>query len=192
MIVAVPLKIIHDGEINFIPNLPQYKQDAIMATIIWEGYKAFIKFSNKFNSDEYVFNIFPSSAGENIYYNAAFGKNTTKNIIDLFVVGKPAFDFTWLSGDSLRDFILNELDEIYSNQATPSYIKHITQDYDNEPFIKAGYMTDNADKETVKYFGESVANKIYFASGSFTDREDWVSVHTAAESAKFAVDEIGS
>tara|TARA_R110001632_G_scaffold10505_8_gene38836 strand:- start:462 stop:1565 length:1104 start_codon:yes stop_codon:yes gene_type:complete len=190
VIVSVPLKILQDGDVNFVPSLPQDKQDAINNSIIWEGFKAFFEFSNKFYNDEHVFNILPASDGEKIYYNAAFGQNSTKNIIGLFVVGKPAIDYTSLSGDNLRDFILSELNGIYSNQATPSYVKHITQDWDNEPFIKAGYLTDNADWRTVRKLGESVANKIYFAGGAYTDGEDWVSVHTAAQSAKSVIDEI--
>jgi hypothetical protein len=43
------------------------------------------------------------------------------------VVGKPALDFISRLGDDLRDFILSELDGIYSNQVTKSYIKNITQ-----------------------------------------------------------------
>ncbi|WP_052158202.1 flavin monoamine oxidase family protein [Lacinutrix jangbogonensis] len=190
VIVSVPLKILQDGDISFTPNLPQDKLNAISGTTIWEGFKAFFEFSEKFYDDNYEFGITPSTAGEKIYYNAAFGQNTTKHILGLFVVGTPALDFTSLSGDALRDFILNELNGIYSNQATPNYIKHITQDWDNEPFIKGGYMTDNADWRTVKTLGESVANKIYFAGGAYTDGEDWVSVHAAAQSAKSVVDVI--
>lgn len=192
VIVSVPLKILQDGDVSFIPSLPQGKQEAINDTVIWEGFKAFFEFSDNFYKDEHVFNILPASSGEKIYYNAAFGQNTSKNIVGLFVVGTPALSFTALSGDNLRDYILSELDEIYSDQATPSYIKHITQDWDNEPFIKSGYMTDNADWKTVKKLGESVANKIYFAGGAYTDGEDWVSVHTAAQSAKTAVKEIAN
>jgi monoamine oxidase len=192
VIVSVPLKILQDGDISFLPVLPQDKQDAINDTSIWEGFKAFFEFSNKFYKDEHVFNVVPSTDGEKIYYDAALGQNTSKNILGLFVVGKPALDFTSRSGDALRDFMLSELDTIYANQATPNYLKHITQDWDNEPFIKAGYMTDNADWRTVKTLGESVANKIYFAGGAYTDGDDWVSVHTAAQSAKKTIDEIGS
>ncbi len=192
VIVSVPLKILQDGDITFIPGLSQDKQEAINDSTIWEGFKAFFEFSNKFYNDEYVFNILPASDGEKIYYNAAYGQNTTKNIIGLFVVGKPALDFTSLSGDNLKDFILSELDGIYSNQATPSYIKHITQDWDNEPFIKAGYMTDNADWRTVRELGKPVADKIHFAGGAYTAGEDWVSVHTAAQSAKKALAEISN
>ncbi len=190
VIVSVPLKILQDGDISFLPNLPKDKMNAINSTTIWEGFKAFIKFSEKFYDDNYEFNISPSSDGEKIYYNAAYGQNTTQNILGLFVVGKPALDFTSLSGDELRDFILNELNGIYSNQATPNYINHITQNWDKEPFIKGGYMTDNADEEIVRKLGESVADKIYFAGGAYTNGDDWVSVHAAALSAKKSIQEI--
>ena len=190
VIVSVPLKILQDGDISFLPSLPQDKLNAINSSTIWEGFKAFFEFSENFYDDEHEFEITPSTDGEKIYYNAAFGQSTNKNIVGLFVVGKPALDFTSLSDDALRDFILNELDGIYANQATPNYVKHITQNWDNEPFIKAGYLTDNADWRMVKKLGESVANKLYFAGGAYTDGEDWVSVHTAAQSAKVAVEEI--
>ena len=85
---------------------------------------------------------------------------------------------------------MNELNGIYSDQATPNYINHITQDWSKEPFIKAGYMTNNADEGTVRKLGESVANKIYFAGGAYTNGDDWVSVHTAAQSAKQTIQEI--
>jgi monoamine oxidase len=190
VIVSVPLKILQDGDINFLPSLPQDKLNAINNTTIWAGFKAFFEFSNQFYDEEYEITITPSTNGEKIYYNAAFGQNTTKNILGLFVVGQPALDYTALSGDALKDYILNELNGIYANQATPSYIKHTVQNWNNEPFIKAGYMTDHADSQTVQKLSESVVNKIYFAGGAYTDGEDWVSVHTAAQSAKVAVDSI--
>ena len=190
VIVSVPLKILQDGDLNFLPNLPQDKLDAISDTTIWEGFKAFFEFSEKFYDDNYEFDISPASDGEKIYYNAAHGQNTSRNILGLFVVGKPALNFNTLSGDELKDFILAELDGIYSNQATSNYIKHITQNWDKEPFIKAGYMTDNADWRTVRKLGESVDDKIYFAGGEYTNGEDWVSVHAAAQSAKSVIEKI--
>ncbi|WP_024772422.1 FAD-dependent oxidoreductase [Aquimarina macrocephali] len=192
VIVSVPTKILQDGDISFIPTLPQDKQDAINGTTIWEGFKAFIEFSQNFYNNEFEFEITPSSDGKKIYYNAAFGQNTSKNILGLFAVGKPAIDYISLSDNQLKDFILNELDGIYSNQATPNYVKHISQNWNDEPFIKAGYMTDLADWRTVKKLRETVADKIYFAGGAYTDGEDWVSVHTAAQSAKNTIEEIGN
>ncbi|MFT4663031.1 MAG: monoamine oxidase [Flavobacteriales bacterium] len=190
VIVSVPLKILQDGDVTFKPSLPKEKQEAIDDTLIWEGFKAFFEFSEKFYDDDYEFKIRPSTDGEKIYYNAAYGQNSTKNILGLFVVGKPALDFTARSGQELRDFILKDLDAIYAKQATPNYLKHIVQNWNHEPFIKAGYMTDNADGQMVKKLGKSVANKIFFAGGAYTNGNDWVSVHAAAQSAKRSVEEI--
>ena len=189
VIVSVPLKILQDGDITFTPNLPQDKLEAINDTVIWQGFKAFFEFSTKLYGDnEFVFPITPASDGQKIYYNAALGQNTDKHILGLFVVGKPALDYMSLSDEDLKNFILNELDSISNNQATPNYIKHITQNWNNEPFIKSGYMTDYADWQTVRELGRPVGNKVYFAGGAYTDGNDWVSVHAAAKSAKDAVD----
>ena len=190
VIVSVPLKILKDGDIDFLPSLPEDKLDAINETVIWEGFKAFFEFSEKFYDDNYGFEISPSSDGQKIYYNAALGQNTTQNIVGLFTVGKPALEFAALSDNELKEFVLSELDEIYSNQATPSYIKHISQNWNEEPYVKAGYMTDDADSNTVEKLGKSIKDKIYFAGGAYTDGGDWVSVHAAAQSAKVAVGEL--
>ncbi|MCB9075953.1 MAG: FAD-dependent oxidoreductase [Chitinophagales bacterium] len=193
VVVSIPLQILKDGDISFTPSLPQSKLDAINETVVWEGFKAFFEFNTNFYGDNgYVFPITPQSSGQKIYYNAAFGQNTTKNILGLFVVGTPAQDFIARSGDDLKNFILSELDSIYANQATPNYIQHITQNWNNEPFIKGGYLTDYEDWRKVRELGNSVADKLYFAGGEYTDGEDWVSVHTAAQSAKRVIEEINN
>lgn len=193
VVVATPLQILKDKDIVFTPELPKSKHSAINEALIWEGFKAFFEFKSKFYGDEeHEFQITPASSGQKIYYDAAFGQKTSKHILGLFVVGSPAKDFISRSGDDLKNFILSELDGIYENQATPNYIKHITQNWNDEPFIRGGYLSDHADWKKVRELGNSVANQLYFAGGEFTDGEDWVSVHTAARSAKRAIEEINA
>ncbi len=193
VVVSTPLQVLKDGDISFIPSLPQSKIDAFNNSVIWEGFKAFFEFNTNFyGSNEYVFQVNPASDGQKIYYDATKGQNTNKNILGLFVVGKPAQDYISLSGNALKNLILNELDGIYSNQATPNYIKHITQNWNNEPYIKGGYLTDYADWRTVEELGKPLGDKIFFAGGAYTDGNDWVSVHAAAQSAKKAITEINT
>ena len=45
VIVAVPVKILQLGNIEFIPVLPSDKQEAINEIKVWEGFKAFFEFS---------------------------------------------------------------------------------------------------------------------------------------------------
>ena len=176
VIISVPLKILQDRDIRFVPSLPQDKLDAIDEPRVWEGFKAFIEFSNNFYNDGHIFQVTPETEGQKLYYDAALGQNTSKHILGLFTVGTPAQDYITRSGNELRDFILNELDGVFANQATPSYVKHITQNWNDEPFIKGGYMSDHANWQTVSKLRESVINKIYFAGGPYTDGNDWVSV----------------
>lgn len=51
-------------------------------------------------------------------------------------------------------------------------------------------MTDYANEQTVKKLGKSVASKIYFAGGAYTNGDNWVSVYAAAQSAKKSIQEI--
>lgn len=192
VIVCVPLQILKEEMVSFTPGLPQEKQDAIKETKVWEGFKAFFEFKTKFYDEEHAFQITPESLGQKIYYDAAFGQNTSKYVLGLFVVGAPAQDYISLQNDDLKNFILGELDSIYAGQATPNYIKHISQNWNKEPFIKGGYLSDHEDWKKVRELGRSVANKVYFAGGEFTDGEDWVSVHTAAQSARRVIAEINS
>jgi len=139
-----------------------------------------------------LFEVHPETAGQKLYYNAALGQNTNRNILGLFTVGSPASAFGALEDDQLKEAILNELDAIYNGQASDNYINHISQNWNDEEFIKGGYLSDFADWRDVRELGNSVSNKLYFAGGAFTEGEDWVSVHTAARSAKRAVDEINT
>ncbi|NAS11955.1 flavin monoamine oxidase family protein [Poritiphilus flavus] len=190
VVISVPLKVLQDGDIKFQPELPSDKSEAITKAVIWDGFKAFMEFSEKFYHTTTSFVINPETEGQKLYYDASYGQDTEKNILGLFVVGKPAQDYISLSGDALREFMLNELDEIYDSKASSSYLKHIVQNWNEEPFIKAAYLTDHENWRRVRTLGKSVADKVYFAGGPYTDGEDWVAVHAAAQSAKTAADEI--
>ena len=188
VVLSVPLKILKNGSIQFTPELPVSKKNAISELTVWDGFKAFIEFSSNFYGDsEFVFSVKPETDGQKLYYNAALGQNTKRNVLGLFVVGKPAQDYLNRSGDDLKKFILSELDGIYNNKATAAFVKHLTQNWNEEPFIQGGYLTDFADWRTVKKLGDSVDDKLFFAGAEFTDGEDWVSVHTAAKSATMAL-----
>ncbi len=190
VVISVPLKILQDGDISFDPPLPENKISVINDLPIWDGFKAFIEFSEKFYDEEYVFEVNPETAGEKIYYDATLGQNTEKHILGLFVVGTPVQQYAGLSDSDLIAYILAELDELYDDKASSSYLKHLSQNWNDEPFIKAGYISDHADWRKVKMLSEPVNNKVYFAGGAYTNGEDWVSVHTASESAKSAVNKI--
>lgn len=190
VIVTIPLKILQSGSVAFKPVLPDAKVIAIATMNVWNGIKVFIEFSEKFYPVFTDFKINPQTAGQVSYYDAAYGQNTTRNILGLFAVGTPSQNYTSLHGDALKSYILNELDHIFNNQASPKYIRHMVQNWNEEPFINAAYLSDYEDAKKVSDMFEPVADKVYFAGEAYTSGDDWGGVHAAAQAAKEAVKQI--
>ncbi|MEM7539854.1 MAG: FAD-dependent oxidoreductase [Chloroflexota bacterium] len=190
VIVSVPLKILQDGDIQFIPPLPDNKTEAIAEANIWSGFKAFIEFTEKFYP---TFLDFPDSytnGGQRTYYDATVAQDTTTNILGLFAIGAQAERYQALSGDAQRDLMLRELDEVFDSVPSQTYVKHIVQNWNEEPFIRAAYLEDDAPSYISRVLSESIDQKLFFAGTSYTQEDDWSSVHTAAHSARDAVTEL--
>ena len=190
VIVTVPVKMLQNGAITFSPELPSDKQDAINSANVWDGCKAFIEFSEKFYPALVAFEITPATAGQKLYYDASYGQDTTQHILGLFAVGTGTRPYVELSYNELIEYMLNELDELFDGQASPNYVKHIFQNWNAEPYANGAYVIDDENWEVVRKLGESVDDRLFFAGDAYTDGEDWSSVHTAARSARRAVDEI--
>ena len=190
VIITVPVKILQNGVITFTPELPSNKINAINSVTVWDGFKAFIEFSEKFYPTFTAFNIVPETAGQKLYYDAAYGQNSNRHILGLFTVGSGTLPYRALTDGELIDYMLNELDGIFDNQASSNYIKHISQNWNNEPHINGAYIVDHENWRSVRRLGKSVSNKLFFAGDAYTTGEDWSSVHTAARSAIRAVNEI--
>ncbi|MEL6833091.1 MAG: FAD-dependent oxidoreductase [Bacteroidota bacterium] len=192
VIVSVPVKILQRGTIRFKPALSGDKQEAIENVTVWDGCKAFIAFSENFYPAFTAFDITPETAGQKLYYDAAYGQDTTEHIMGLFAVGIGATPYLDRSANDsdLIEFMLNELDEIYNGQASTNYIKHTFQNWNAEPHIGGAYVYDQEDWRRLRALGESVDNKLFFAGDAYTTGSDWGSVHAAARSARRATEEL--
>lgn len=192
VIVTVPLKIIQNGAVKFIPPMPKKKLKAIDSAVIWDGIKVFLEFSEKFYPAFVDVVVTPETSGQIAYFDAAYGQNTDKHVLGLFAVGEPANKYASLSDEDLKNYILAELDLIFQNKATPNYVKHIVQNWSDEPHIEGAYLNDHEDWRTVQMLGEPIGDKIYFAGEAYTSGLDWGDLHAAARAAKVAVDKITS
>ena len=192
VILTVPLKILQGSTIGFNPALPSSKIQAIQSAPVWGGIKVFMEFSTKFWPAYVTFPDSETATGQRLYYDASFGQNSSKNILGLFALGKQAEQYQNLSGNAQINYILNELDLISGNQATPNYIKHVVQDWNKEQFIEAAYLADTASEWIPNALSTSIDNKLYFAGEAYNDEGDWGGVHNATRSAKKVVDSIAS
>lgn len=186
VIVTVPLTILKNDFISFNPTLPQEKIDALDDVDMPDGIKVFIEFSERFYPDithigglaEYN----DDSNGELLYYDAAFNKDSDKNILGLFTVGSLATAYAGLeSNEAIINKILTELDEIFDGKASQYYQNHIIQNWSKEPFIQGSYSHyDNYDAQDI--LAQPIDNKVYFA-GEALSSDSQATVHGAGETA---------
>jgi len=138
VVVSVPVKMLQQGRIDFVPALPAAKQAAIDTVQVWDGCKAFIAFREPF---------YPTMTAD---------RTDAERIAHM----------------------LAELDDLFDGAASRNYIKHVFQDWGNEPFIGGAYVVDHEDWRRVRTLGQSVSGRVFFAGTAYTEGDDWSSVHT--------------
>mgnify|MGYP000459937482 CR=1 FL=1 len=187
LIFTAPLKMLQLGTISFTPALPSNKQNAIQNATVWGGFKAFFEFSTKFYPTFLSFSDSETQEGQRLYYDASYGQNSNRNVLGLFSVGMQAEQYQSLSGDAQRDYILNELDEIFDGEASDNYVQHIVQNWNAEPHIQAAYLADVNTSSTSTILSTPIDNKVFFAGEAYSSFDDWGSVHVASRAARDAV-----
>ncbi len=187
VIVTAPLRVLQEEAIRFSPPLPADKRSALAEAYAWGGMKVFIEFSEQFYPTFLMFPDSETERGQRLYYDAAYGQNSSTNVLGLFSVGTAAEPYQAHTGDQLRDYIVAELDEVFDGAASRSYVRHIAQDWSKEPFIGQAYLFDNSDSRIPRELWEPIDNRVFFAGEAYTRHDDWGGVHDAARAARDAV-----
>ena len=192
VLITTPIKILQEESISFIPSLSNSKINAINSINMPDGLKVFIEFSERFYPDILFTGSLLSevSAGDKVYYDAAFRKNSNRNIMGLFTVDEKASVFTSLANDSeIIEAVLKELDTIFNGQASRYYIKHVVQNWSKEPYIQGSYSIEfqNDQADTINRLIAPVEHKLYFA-GEAMSLDNGATVHGASETGYSAVE----
>ena len=81
VVITVPVKLLQNNGISFSPELPSSKREALSNVRVWDGFKAFIEFSEKFYPAFVGFDIGANTFGEMLYYDAAYGQNSNRQCL---------------------------------------------------------------------------------------------------------------
>jgi len=186
VLVTVPLTVLQDGDIAFTPALPASKTAALKNVEMPDGIKVFMEFSERFYPDLVMpYHLLDGpETGEVLYYDAAFGKDATRNVLALFTVGDPATQYASIASDAeLMDYMLNELDEIFNGKARQTYVQHSIQNWSKEPYIRGSYSHYGDNRSaTMNAIREPINSTVYFAGEAVEDANQ-STVHGAGISA---------
>jgi monoamine oxidase len=160
VIVTIPITILQDEYIEFVPSLPPSKIEAFNKIGMGPGMKVFLKFSAKFYDE----NI----AGGEIcaaYADEIIGKNGNDNVLLAFVMGHQAEHLTSLgSNTAITNALLAELDAMYAGQATASFLTSHVENWTTSPFIRGAYSYSKIGIGNARSIAaESIQEKLFFA-----------------------------
>ena len=193
--------MLQEGNINFTPSLPTYKQKTISNLEMMPGFKCFLKTSQKFYNTYTLFEDTFIGGGQWIYYDAAYGQNTTDNILGFLCVGPKAANYPYQDKHQLLKHITSELKDIYGADKVEILDFEYTN-WDEVPYIKGTYLGIEADPSAIASLAKSIDDKLYFAGSAYSNQkqrggktiwgysENWSNVHAAARAARRAVEEI--
>jgi len=185
VIVATPVTILQDGDIEFNPPLPTAKVAALDRVYMTAGLKAWIEFDERFYPDWQMTTGLTTflSADTALYFDAVFGKPSEKNILALFHVGgEEAYDRVALDDDDIIKGVLDELDKIFDGKATQHFVQSYVLNWSARPYIRGAYSYNDYDmKELLK----PIDKRVYFC-GEYLSYENQATVHGAAISGRNA------
>ncbi|MEL6340532.1 MAG: FAD-dependent oxidoreductase [Myxococcota bacterium] len=187
VLVTAPLRALRDGGIRFVPPLSGAKREAIRGATVWGGIKAFFVFSRRFYPTFLEFSDSDTPTGQRCYYDAAYGRASDVHVLGLFAVGSGAQPYIARSGDALRDHVLAELDHVFGGVASRTYLRHVVQNWDDEPFVQQAYLSDHEDPRVPRALWEPLDERVFFAGEAYTRHGDWGGVDDATRAARDAV-----
>ena len=121
-IVTVPLQILKDGDIEFIPPFSSERLAALKASWMAPGLKVFLEFSETFYPVNFGFErnnaAYETGKGDHLYFDEAFMQSDSSpdpdHILGFFAVGVSAEPYLKQRTEGkLRDYILAELDMLF-------------------------------------------------------------------------------
>lgn len=193
VILAIPLAVMDD--VQFIPELPASKIEAMENVFVASGLKVWIEFDERFYPDiqitSSIFGFFDEGPGaDSFYFDAVFRKPSNRTCLTYFNVGFDAEEISSLSDDAILSKLLAQLDKIFDGQATQHYVNHYVKNWANVPFIRGAYSVDWANYDwTLQELSRPLDQKLYFA-GEHTEAVEVSTVHGAAISGRRAAQRV--
>jgi monoamine oxidase len=178
VIITVPIPVLKSGDIQFIPALPNEKTTAFSKIGMDAGMKVFLKFSNKFFDQNIIGGAICAA-----YADDSIGKAQNDNVLLAFIMGEQAEYLTSLGSDAaITTALLQELDTMYSGQATASFIASHVQNWTTNPFVKGAYSYSTIGMgDSRKVATKPINKKLYFAGEAMNTNGHHQTVHGAVE-----------
>lgn len=166
VIVTVPLSILKDDDIDFSPPLPNSITTNHPGEM-WKGFKVFIEFSQRFFDGVVCFGSCEEDPiGEKYFWESSAVQTYLANgriVLEGYMMGDYARPFIGMKDHEIVDNLLRLMDQKFRNQASRFYVRHLVQNWSNDPFTRGTYASKGYDVAGA----QNVQDKVFVAGEAF-------------------------
>jgi hypothetical protein len=195
IIVTVSVGVLQAGMIDFIPDLPASKLDAINTIGMGKGMKISLRFSNQIWAQK-MMSVLTDGPTANCWTPNKYQPGATDHVLTCFLMGSNAETMGALPDDAARiNQALADLDVAFGGNASTTFVEGTVQDWTAEPYIRGSYSFPAPGTRPLtgltkrQLLAESVGPTLYFA-GEATHNTAASTVPGAMQSGERAAGEI--
>ena len=184
-IVTVPLQILRDEDIEFVPPLPNRLVKRHPGEML-EGIKVFIKFSRQwFPRKSFCIVRCPAETEDGESYFWDYGVPHETLLVGL-LMGTPLLDtYEDMDQDEIIQDLLQRMERKFRQPVRRYYQSHLIFNWTDQPFIRGTYSTQGLEGP------HSVRDKVFLAGEAYpVEQEEHGWVHGAFNSGKTAAEMI--
>ncbi|XP_055996920.1 lysine-specific histone demethylase 2-like isoform X1 [Ostrea edulis] len=179
VLVTLPLAVLQEGDLEFVPTLPEWKSKAMMSLGVGKVEKIILRFSRPFwrnkVKDCKAFGHIPEDLDNRGYFNVFYDFSTEE-------VEKMYLLVTHLTGNALklrdrldRDIVaacMEVLKMLFPEETVPKPLDYFITKWTKDPLSKMSYsyIPIGVDGDAYDIMSQDVASKVFFA-GEATNRQ---------------------
>ena len=177
VVVAVPINILQDGDIELIPGFSQARQAAMNLIGVGAGFVALLEFNQRFWSPG---NIIGTNAAT-VYRDMDTGTDGTPKVLRAEVYGQRARAYSVIDADVVQIF-LDELDSLFKGGARQNFVSAEVLDWTSEPYIRGAFSYSSPNILSARSSAATpIPGKVYFAGEATNFNGNHGTVHGAIE-----------
>lgn len=191
VLITVPLTMLKNNSIDFIPDLPPGKNQAIQSIEMGNGLKITLKFTSSFWEAETNSIIGASLVPE--YWVTAADKTSNGFYLTAFIMGESADNLALLSENAAIQELISELSTLYPNGNVSSLYsgEFLYKNWANEPYIGGAYSYPSIHSAGQReVLASAISKKLFFAGEACNFNGHLATVHGAMETGYRAALEI--
>lgn len=175
IIVTVSLGVLKAGIIDFIPDLPASKLDAIDSIGMGNGLKISLRFGSQIWATK-MMNVLVDGPAGNCWTPNKYQPDANDHVLTCFSMGRNAEIMEALPNDTARiNKALVDLDAAFAGAASTGFIEGVVQNWTAEPYVLGSYsfpapgtrpLTGNSKRHEL---AQPVGTTLYFAGEATHD-----------------------